>query len=110
MIFETRYYTAEELKQYESYQIEDGLIVVANRDDWIDFGVMDWHSSAIDGAGTIYSCLWHGCGPSGSLRELRHSYFGSPSSESCMTGYIFYLNRKQMIDAMNVLLNYFDMD
>ncbi len=50
-----------------------------------------------------YSVLFHGDGPSGSLRELRHTTWGE-------SGYIYYPNGLLISDAFKHLARWFDCD
>lgn len=45
--------------------------------------------------------LFHGDGPTGSLKELRHTYFANE-------GYIFYLPMEATIKALTILQEYFN--
>jgi hypothetical protein len=51
-----------------------------------------------------YSSLFSGCGPSGALRELRHTYWG----ESDNSGYIHMPNAKLIAAAFAALKRWFD--
>lgn len=53
-----------------------------------------------------YNRVFHGSGPSGSLRELRHTYWGEPDN----SGYIFYPNGKLIAAAFEALKEWFDCD
>lgn len=54
----------------------------------------------------FYSVVFHGNGPSGALRELRHTYWGDPNN----AGYIFYPHGKLIADAFAKLDRWFDCD
>lgn len=112
-MFEHKIYNRKELeglKDTEIYEIHNGIVVVQKIEShWIEFSVMDHFS------GDDYKAFWIGCGTADPLRECRHSYFAEipnpwDDGDQKIDGYIFYINHKQMRDAMDVLLNYFDMD
>lgn len=116
-------YSLEYLKDSfkEIHAIDGGLVCVmdnsiADRDSiMVDFAVLRFHSSNIDGSGGMYACFWYGVGFSGSIRECRHSYFGEPASyweedQKPIDGYVSYLNGDLVKAACDVLKSYFDMD
>lgn len=54
----------------------------------------------------LFHRVFHGDGPSGSLRELRHTFWGEPDN----SGYIFYPNGALIADAFAKLKRWFDCD
>lgn len=52
---------------------------------------------------TLMSVVFYGEGPSGALRELRHTYWGDEH------GYIFYVHADIVIAALNALREWFDL-
>lgn len=87
----------------------DGLIAVDNAvDHHVSFVVFRFHSgpSTRDGVvvdGEKMSVVFHGNGPSGALRELRHTYWGE-------NGYIFYPHGVLIASAFEALREWFDCD
>lgn len=53
-----------------------------------------------------YQRIMHGEGPSGSLRELRHTHWGDPHN----AGYIFYPSANLICAAFSALERWFDCD
>lgn len=104
-------YRLEDLRETFSVVSEkDGVCFCVNisQSEWVNFAVLEFASSNSDGTDREYECFWYGEGPSGSLRELRHSWFGSsPKSDD---GYVFYINRSKMNTAFDFLSEYFDVD
>lgn len=77
---------------------EDGLFV--------QFAVFEFSSSPYhdaEVANTQYSLLFYGEGPSSSLRECRHTWWGEE-------GYVFYPDAALITDALEKLKKWFDMD
>ena len=68
---------------------------------WLDFAVMDRAYETNDGV--WLSCLFHGCGPSETLRECRHTWWGEKGE-----GYLFYANGPAIAAAFKELSKYFD--
>ena len=63
----------------------------------------DFQSSNLNGSCELVSSFFRIEGFSETLREGRHTYFPEE-------GYVFYLNMKMMIAALNHCTKYFDMD
>ena len=92
-----------------------GLLAVCESDDadssWTEVAVFHFHCGPAtkDGVAVgpaLYDRVFHGGGPAGSLRELRHTYWG----EADNAGYIFYPNGKLIVDAIAKLRRWFDLD
>lgn len=99
------YYLLDDIKnKFEHKMSGRNLMIFHNEEDWISFAFFKWQSGesvngkdeCINNQGELY---WYGCGPSGYLRELRHSYLNE---------YIFYLDTDFMIICCNELKAYFD--
>jgi hypothetical protein len=69
----------------------------------LDFCFFNKVSSNIDGSNVRVTVIFCGNGPTGTLRELRHIYWGAKQS-----GYTFYLPLDDTIKALNELKAYFD--
>lgn len=79
---------------YEIREITNGWVVLNWHDEtWLKFAVLESDGSSV----------FHGEGPSGSLRECRHTYWG-------YDGYIFYPNARLITDAFRVLSEFYDLD
>jgi len=75
------------------WDAEDG------KDGWIKWAVMDWYGSWNNKQ--FVNVEFQGEGPSGSLRECRHTYWGED-------GYIFYPNGPLITAAFQELSKYYD--
>lgn len=81
-------------------KIHDGLHV--------EFVVFEYNSATLkeiqadDGQ---FEIIMHGIGPSGNLRECRHTYWG----DSGRNGYLNYPDRKLICGAFEVLARWFDL-
>lgn len=90
-------------------ELERGLLAVDDSDPvHVSFVVFDFHSgpSTRDGDvvdGEKMSLVFHGNGPSSSLRELRHTYWGED-------GYLFYAQGRLIAAAFIALNEWFDCD
>lgn len=106
-------HTEKELRSFFDVVVvkDNGCFCIKNHKDkdsiWKYFAILSFASSNTDGTDAEYDCFWFGEGPSGTLRECRHSYFGNSPSE--IDGYVFYLNRAVMNDAFDFLSEYYDM-
>lgn len=93
--------------KYEVIELlpEDAWIALKwdNEKFWLDFAVLRFEHSDNDGSNIAVKTMLHGSGPSGNLRECRHTYWGE-------NGYIFYPNKKVIKAALNELGKYFDLD
>lgn len=100
-------YSEKEL--FENFEIikktQNGIIAFRSfEDSWGEFVVGLFNSSNVDGTDISYGIFWNGCGTLEPLRELRHSWFGDKD------GYVFYLNKNIIFDAIDFLNQYFDME
>jgi len=82
--------------------VDDGV------DHHVSFAVFRFHSGPSTRNGVIVdgekmSVVFHGSGPSGALRELRHTYWGE-------NGYIFYPHGALIASAFAALKEWFDCD
>lgn len=73
---------------------------------WTEFAVFEWNSgpSTVDGVEcgpAMYAVVFCGAGPSGYLRELRHTYWGED-------GYLHHLPAAVIADAFAKLQRWFD--
>lgn len=69
----------------------------------VHFAAVEWAGS--DAHGDVVKSLWCGEGPSGNLRELRHSRFGPE-----FDGYMFYADLQHIILVAEKLKTWFDGD
>ena len=86
------------------------ILAVSIRDGLhVSFVVFDFHSgpsTASDGKvvdGIKLALVFHGNGPSGNLRELRHTWWGEDGA-----GYLFSPNSKLIAAAFGALREWFD--
>lgn len=85
---------------------DDGWLVLSRNDEdeygcWLKFAVLGFAESEGNGKNTKVSCVFYGEGPTGSLRECRHTYWGKD-------GYIFYPNGPIICAAFTALAEFFD--
>ena len=101
-------YAADEIRGVATRVVEinrTGLLAVLVDDEstWVQVALFRFSSSNSDGSGVMHQLVMHGEGPSGPLREFRHSYWGED-------GYIFYAPRKLIVGALDALKEWFDLD
>jgi hypothetical protein len=89
----------------------NGLLAVCEDGIHVEFSVFRFASgpATIDGVvvePATYEVVFYGGGPSSSLRELRHTYWGQADNG----GYIFYPNAKLITAAFAALRRWFDCD
>ncbi len=70
---------------------------------WMQFGLFRFVSAESDNSNTLVDVIFHGEGPTGSLRECRHIWWGQ-----CGDGYTFYLPGQAVISALKELGKYYD--
>lgn len=93
----------------EKYEVidlgSDGYLVLHwCKDKFIlNFAVLEFFSEATNES-TKVEVVVYGCGPTGDLRELRHTWWGDNK------GYIFYPSITIITKAFNELKKYFDLD
>ncbi len=68
---------------------------------WMHFAVLQFVCSDGDDKNVLTQVVFHGEGPSGNLRECRHTYWGDE-------GYIFYPNGKVIMAAFRALAEFYD--
>lgn len=68
---------------------------------WLKFAVLEFHTSDVNNENILVSCLFHGEGPTGSLRECRHTWWGED-------GYLFYPDGAIISAALKALSEHFD--
>ncbi len=87
----------------EKVLVEDQawLFLQQREDTFVEFAVMEFFCE--DDDDKYLQTVWAGDGTGGSLRELRHSWFGEYQG-----GYVFYLRLDTMIAACQALQEYFD--
>lgn len=89
-------------KATETFDLHhDGLLAVLVDGVHVSFVVFEFHSSDADGKNKRLARVFHGSGPSGSLRELRHTHWGDD-------GYVFYPSAKTIAEAFAHLAKWFD--
>jgi hypothetical protein len=69
---------------------------------WLKFACVEFSSSAHYGVSTLVRCIFHGCGPTTGLREMRHTWWGDGN------GYLFYASREIITRAFKVLDEFYD--
>lgn len=69
----------------------------------LSFALFRFSCSDADGKNIRVTTIFRGDGPTSSLRELRHIWWG-PDGD----GYVFYLPLKTTIAALTYLMEYFD--
>ena len=98
-------YHENEIKNIEGSE----LIELYNESFWVLDGMDKWNHLLFlqfehsDDSGITFSVLCKVNGYSGSLREMRHTWFSD-------NGYVFYLNRKNFQAMLEYCSKYFDMD
>lgn len=95
------YYDLNRIKdKFKVIPVGEGFMVWIDREGWINFFVFEtvsWDGDTLKPSNI--KIIWHGEGPSDTLRELRHSYF-SP--------YLFYINAKVIEASFQELRKHFD--
>ena len=89
--------------------IEENAWLVLKWDEeklWLHFAVLEFHSQIYGEENIELTQCFHGEGPSGALRECRHTYWGEKDNG----GYIFYPKKRTIIAALDELSKYFDLD
>jgi len=99
-------YSLDKMKELSTEHVElpsNGHLFYYREADGLhlNFFVGGFHTSDVDNKNVVIDKIWTGCGPTGNLRELRHSFFGE-------NGYIFYVNLDILEAASKDLRRYFD--
>lgn len=68
---------------------------------WLRFAVLRFAVSEVGGRDIQTAIVFHGEGPSGSLRECRHTYWGED-------GYLFYPDGPVIVAALKALSEFYD--
>lgn len=86
----------------------DHRLLVRYDGEWtVQWALLEWCTSNMDGSSPTYDAVAHGMGfssPSGSVREPRHTWFGDEN------GYVYYVNPALLAWAFSVLGRWFDYD
>lgn len=108
-----RVYNLDEIKKsFEVREISPDGWLVLNDDSaeggvkysgWLKFAVLSFHSSGMLVENIGATLVFHGEGPSGHLREPRHTYWGDESS-----GYLFYPRAKIIVAGLEALKEFYD--
>lgn len=104
---DTAAYSLDEIRKgFEVRQIcEDGYLILSWDEErlWLKFAVMEFFYGEGAKDKLFLQCIFHGDGPTGNLREFRHTYWGD-------NGYIFYAKKEVIIAGLNALSEFFDLD
>lgn len=107
---EETYRLVTALTNYEVRQlIPDNAWIVLNWDDekhWLKFAVLQFYTT--DSDSILTTCIFHGEGPSGNLRECRHTYWGEHEHGDCLSAYMPYPNGPAIRAAFKVLSEFYD--
>lgn len=95
-------YSLKEARQGNEVKELDGGWFVYNIRDNLHVQFAVFHLSYGDDKDTMMSCVFHGTGPSGSLRECRHTWWGDDE------GYVFYPPGRLITQAFQCLSEFFD--
>lgn len=90
--------------RYDVMELDGEGYLVLNWDAeklWLNFAVLTFRCSASDGSDTELDVQFYGEGPSGALKECRHTYWGEE-------GYLFYPNGKAITAGLKELSKYYD--
>jgi hypothetical protein len=112
-------YAEPEIRAVSTHALElagHGLLAVCEDSEiegssWIEFAVFGFASGpatkdGVEVGPAYYERVFYGGGPSGVLRELRHTYWGNGDGG----GYIFYPRGALITDALAKLQRWFDLD
>jgi hypothetical protein len=92
----------EARERYEARKLPGGWLVLNRETDlWLKFAVLEFCESAADRTDELDTCVFHGEGTLGDLRECRHTWWGED-------GYCFYLNGPLVTAALRELSEFFD--
>ncbi len=76
-------------------------LVLSHGTSWVKFAVLEFSMSNTDGSNAFASSVFFGEGPTGYLRECRHTYWGKD-------GYVFYPSGPIILAAFKALSEFFD--
>jgi hypothetical protein len=94
-------------QKYKIEALPRGCIVIDNAGLWVNFAILRCVTEYTSDDGTLMteaSCVFYGEGPSGNLRECRHTYWGEDDNG----GYIFYPYGPLIVAAFKRLSDFFD--
>lgn len=74
----------------------------------VEYALLEFAMSNSDGTEIGVKVVFFGSGPSGSLREMRHTYFTNDVRD--VNGYLFYAPVKAITAAFQYLTKYFDIE
>lgn len=96
------YYHLDTLRsEFETVElIPDRLWAIKEDTGFLNICFLEWGMEDDD---VFVTEVFRSCGPTGSLRECRHTNFPDK-------GYVFYMNKDYMVAALDYLSKYFDMD
>ena len=87
------------LSNHEAVKFDNGILVLIKEDTCVDFFLLEENWSSDDFPAGFGNMVFYGYGFSGSLREMRHTYFNP---------YLFYINAVLIEEAFAELRKYFD--
>lgn len=93
-------------EKYKVTKIIGGFFVLNDSDLWHKFAVLSYVGGFIVDGGvelTEGACVFNGEGPSGNLRECRHTFWGQEDD-----GYIFYPDGRLITAAFACLSEFYD--
>lgn len=101
-----RVHATEVVEIPDSSSATEGLLAVYVDGINVSFALFQWHDavSSAPRDENRYRMLFQGDGTGGSLREMRHAYWGEANN----AGYIFYTPRKLICEALIALGKWFD--
>lgn len=98
-------YTLDSAKDFEVVELFQNGKLILNFDKnkfILNFAVMSFCSSDMDGENILLSPVFNGSGCLGNLRECRHTWWGDED------GYVYYPDGRLIKDAFDKLSKYFD--
>lgn len=101
-------YLLDEIKKISNkfYELHSNCYLAIVREDiLVRAALFQFCSSNCDDTNCKVELIFECAGPSSNLRECRHSYWGPDRK-----GYLYYLPAKAIVQAINILSEYFDFD
>ena len=95
-------YNIGKIKANHKYvALTNGLLVLIEEKDgtWVDYFLIELNFYSEDFPDGFGNTVFYGCGASGNLKEMRHTYFRP---------YLFYINAKLIEEAFAELRKYFE--